>query len=149
MNFDCFYDVNTKYTIQKNEIEEVQSYFKKKSGWVYIAKTESMPYLKIGRTSKNPFIRAKSLSSAGVINDYEIIYSLQFLNQIWAEKETHNKLKTFKFKKEFFAVNTDYAIEVIKNLNSIEEKLLNRFFNVNMAKESILNIGLDFNVEDY
>lgn len=143
MNFDKFYDELTKYTIQNNEIEDVQAYFKKKSGWVYIAKTEGLPYLKIGRTSKNPLFRAKTLSSTGVFNEYEIIYSLQFLNQFWGEKQTHQQLKKFRVQKEFFAVDVEYAIKVIEQLNKSEEKLLNRFFEVGSAKESIMTIGFN------
>ncbi len=143
MNFDKLYELETKYTIQQNEVEKVQEYFKKKSGWVYIAKIENLPYLKIGRTGKNPLYRAKTLSSTGVFNEYEIIYSLQFLNQFWGEKQTHQELKKFRVQKEFFALEQNYAIETIERINKIEENLLERFFDVKSAKESILNIGFE------
>lgn len=139
MNFDKLYDEQCVYKIQDKDIPALKQYFQKKQGWVYIAKSKDNSQLKIGRTGKNPLIRAKTLSSAGVLNDYEIFFSLKVFNQFLAETSIHTKLKRFRSKahKEFFMVNEHIAIEAFDATYKEEIKLLSRFLNTDMIKEDL------------
>jgi outer membrane lipopolysaccharide assembly protein LptE/RlpB len=137
MNYDLLYDINCKYALQPQDVTNLLSYLQKKSGWVYIAKTEDNPYLKIGRTSKDPLTRAKTLSSTGVLNEYEIIFSLKFFNHIWAEKIIHKTLQKFRVNKEFFSLNQDISFEVVYQTKTLEEELLGRFLNLHIIKEDL------------
>jgi type III secretory pathway component EscV len=139
MNFDKLYDDKCVYKIQEKDIPELKKYFQKKQGWVYIAKSKDNSQLKIGRTGKNPLIRAKTLSSAGVLNDYEIFFSLKVFNQFLAETSIHTKLKRFRSKasKEFFLVNEQIAIDAFEATYQEEVKLLSRFLNLEMITEDL------------
>ncbi len=137
MNYDLLYDLNCQYSLQKKDASSLIDYFKKKQGWVYIAKSKDNPYLKIGRTSKDPLIRAKTLSSTGVLNEYEIIFSLKFFNQLWGEKHIHNTLKKFRVNKEFFSVHQDVAFEVIYQTKTLEDELLGRFLKTDMILDDL------------
>ncbi len=137
MNYDFLYDINCQYSLQKKDTISLLDYFKKNQGWVYIAKSKDNPYLKIGRTSKDPLTRAKSLSSTGVFSDYEIIFSLKFFNHKWGEKHIHNTLNKFRVNKEFFSVHQDVAFEVIYQTKNLEDELLGRFLVTHMILEDI------------
>ncbi len=137
MNYDYLYEEKCVYKIQAKDFSELKSYLKKKQGWVYIAKSKGNPNLKIGRTSKNPLERAKTLSSTGVLHDYEIVFSTKFFNQFWAEKIVHEKLKRFRVSKEFFSAQESLAIEVFQSTFEEEHQLLSRFFNLEMLKEDL------------
>lgn len=139
MNFDILYDDKCVYRLQSKDIPELQAYLKKKDGWIYIAKSKDNKQLKIGRTGKNPMERAKTLSTTGVLNEYEIVFSAKVFNQYWAEKAVHNKLKNFRVKlsKEFFSVNEDVAINAFQVVCEEEAKLMSRFFNLDVLKADI------------
>lgn len=139
MNFDNLYDEKCVYKLQNKDIPTLKQYFQKKQGWVYIAKSKDNSQLKIGRTGKNPLVRAKTLSTAGVLNDYEIFFSLKVFNQFLAETSIHTKLKRFRSKahKEFFLVNEQVAIQAFEATYDEEIKLLSRFLNTDMIKEDL------------
>lgn len=137
MNYDILYDEKCVYRIQAKDVVELKTYFNKKGGWVYIAKSKSSPHLKIGRTGKNPMERAKTLSSTGVLHDYEIVFSTKVFNQFWAEKVIHNKLKRFRVSKEFFSVQDALAIEVFHSTYEEEQNLLKRFINLEIIKDDL------------
>ena len=113
------------------------SYFNKKNGWIYIAKSKDNTFLKIGRTSKTPMERAKTLSSTGVLNSYEIIFSVKVFNQFFVEKEIHNALKKFRISKEFFNTNIDNAIQIIDKAVKKEESILSNYFDIEIIKDDI------------
>lgn len=139
MNYDLLFDKSFAYHLSQRDVEDLKHYFNKKKGWVYVALSRDNNTLKIGRTGKNPMERAKSLSSAGVLNDYEIIFSLPFMNQFLAEKKIHNKLKKFRLKdkKEFFLVKKELAFETIEKIFIEEEEALIRFFDLDTLKEDL------------
>lgn len=133
-------------TLYKHELEDVKNYLKYKQGWVYIAKSEGYPFLKIGRTKKNPHIRAKTLSTAGVLNNYEILFSIKTFNQFILEKEIHKKLKKFRItkEKEFFSISLDLAIFEIEKIFNQQEDELSKFFHLDCLKEDLNLIQLAF-----
>ena len=147
MNPDKFLDKTFTYKIHPKDYEVIKDYFVKKQGWVYIANSpnyeldenhsKNINMLKIGRTKKNPFERAKSLSSSGVPYDYNIVFSLPFFNQFIAEKNVHNRLKKLRGPKEFFRVSQADAINAVQEEYNNERNLLSRFFNVDMLNDDI------------
>ena len=145
MNPDKFLDQTFTYKIHPKDHEVIKDYFIKKQGWVYIANSpnyelpenDGIRMLKIGRTGKNPFERAKSLSSSGVAYDYDIVFSLPFFNQFIAEKNVHNRLKKLRGPKEFFRVSQSDAINAVQEEYNNERNLLSRFFNIDMLDDDI------------
>lgn len=137
MNYDELYNTECRYNIQQIDVEPLKTYFLKKQGWVYVAKSLDNKFLKIGRTKKNPHERAKSLSSTGVLNDYKIIFSLKFFNQFWAEKSIHKALKKYNVNKEFYSVDENTSFEIIYKMSELEYYLLNRFINTEIIKDDL------------
>jgi hypothetical protein len=91
-----------------------------RKGYVYAMRPPGRDdLLKIGRTSKNPFIREKTLSSAGVIGTYRLLWVAEFVNSTWAEANIHRELKPYHEIKEFFKVN---LVEVKKLFEKYELK---------------------------
>jgi dihydroorotase len=139
MNFDLLFDEQFGGNILNEDIEALQEYLINKKGWIYIATTKDHHLYKIGRTGKTPLERAKSLSTTGVLNSYEITFSLPFFNQYIAEKNIFKTLKKFRSQKgkEFFQVNKDVAIKAIEAEYKKQEKLLNRFLKTSILEEDI------------
>ena len=137
MNPNKLYDSNFNHKIDLRYLGEIKDFLLKKQGWIYIAQANENDMLKIGRTSKHPIERAKTLSSTGVFHNYEIIFSLKVFNQFFVEKNVHERLKKFRVKKEFFLINRDTAIKIIEDEYLKEQALLSRFFNISMIKDDI------------
>lgn len=140
INYDVLYTSKKFIQIRKDMYNSLSDYFEKKGGYIYLAKSKNNSLMKIGRTGKNPLERAQSLATTGVLYDYEIIFSLPVLNQFWAESQVHQKLKKFRFDKEFFAVNQQFAIDTMGKVYTLEEHLLKRYFNIELLKKNYYNI---------
>ena len=95
---------------------------------------EKTDILKIGRTSKNPFIREKTLSSAGVIGSYRLLWVTEFVNVTWAESNIHRELKPFHVVKEFFKIE---LLEVKKIFELYENK--EKMILCDLKRETLLN----------
>lgn len=143
--FDDMFKENNNLLLNSNDIRELVDYFNRKSGWVYIAKTNDNPYLKIGRTSKNPLERAKTLSGAGVFDEFEILYSVRSMNASRLEASIHNELKNNRVKKEFFLISLDKAIDTLEKQKQKDDLLLGKFFNTKLIYESVDFLELAMN----
>ena len=130
------------YQFRPNDVDELLNYFNKKRGWIYIAKSKDNTFLKIGRTAKDPLTRAKSLSSTGVLNPYEIIFSVKVFNQFFCEKEIHNSLSKYRISKEFFNTNIDFAVKTIESVVKKEELILEKYFDIDLLKDDINLVSL-------
>lgn len=137
MNYDDLYEDECRYVLQSKDADSIKSYFIKKRGWVYVAQSTDNSLLKVGRTSKNPMERAKTLSSTGVLNDYTIVFSLKFFNQFWAEKTIHKCLKAYNVRKEFFSTTEEIVFEQIYKTLEKETELLQRFLNVDLIRDDL------------
>lgn len=137
MNYELLFDPDFNYFMTTKDIQPCLEFLQKKQGWIYIARSRDNNLLKIGRTGKNPMSRAKTLSSTGVLNGYDILFSLKVFNQFMVEKKVHNQLKKFRIKKEFFSVDLNHAISIIEKVCSEEEKALLRYFDLDMIKEDL------------
>lgn len=129
-NFDTMFDHQNYMNIQPFEIENLQKYLQKKKGWVYIAKNLKDPHLKIGRTTKSPWIRAKTLNTAALQGEMEILFACEFMNQSMAEKNIHHALKKFRVydNKEFFSLSLPDAVEKVSYIKHLEEECMSKYF---------------------
>jgi hypothetical protein len=86
------------------------------TGWVYIISNESMPGLvKIGST-KDPKLRAKEFSNAGLPHPYVVEYNILLENPYYVEQETHKRLASKNKSKEWFNCTVKEAVDCIKNV---------------------------------
>jgi T5orf172 domain len=146
MNWDKLYDPNQKVFIQFSDLSTIKEYFVQKQGFIYIAKSKNNNFLKIGRTSKNPMERAKTLSSTGVLHDYEILFSLQVFNQFIVEKQIHEKLKKYRISKEFFSITEKIAIDTVQKFCQQEQTALNKYFDTTLLKEDLTLIEISLKI---
>ena len=137
MNYDKLFEENFSYKLHLRDVEHLKEYLNQKQGWIYIACSKNNDLLKIGRTSKNPHQRAKTLSSSGVLHAYEIFFSLHMYNQFIVEKKVHQKLKKFRISKEFFSLKKEVAIEVIRQEYEYELNCLNKFIDTKIILDDI------------
>lgn len=137
MNGDTLFNIKTTYKLHPKDYDSLKLYFEKKQGWVYVATSSHTHMLKIGRTSKDPLERAKSLSSSGVPYDYDILFSLKFLNQYIAEKSVHLYLDKCRGPKEFFNTNVETVALAIQKEYQRQQVLLERFFDTKMLEQDI------------
>lgn len=141
IDFDILYDSKQFIQIKPEMYQLLIDYFDKKSGSIYLAISQNNDFIKLGRTGKNPLERAETLSTTGVLHDFEIPFSLPVLNQFWAESMVHKKLKKYRVNKEFFAVNRNFAIQTMTEVYDLEEHLLKRYFKIENLKKNYNNIN--------
>lgn len=96
-------------------------------GSVYIMQNPafSSDMLKIGRTEREVFQRAKELSTTGLPDDFNVCYERDVPDCFLAEKRLHQKLKRYRYRanREFFILPLDQAI------STVEEVIYNEFEN--------------------
>lgn len=138
-NFDFLYDEINNYNIQPYDIENLQAYFKKRKGWIYISKNASEAAFKIGRTTKSPWERAKTLSPAGVLHDFEVLFALPVYQNVIVEQLVHRILKKYRVKssKEFFLCNLEIAAKAVEQAQQEEKNILSKTFNDSFFEEDI------------
>lgn len=110
---DCLFNTTTQVKNSLLSEHRIKEYLRSTTGWVYIAQSKDNRLFKIGRTASDPSLRAKTLSSAGVLSDYEILFALQCPNQFLAESAVHQNLSKYRIKKEFFSVDLQRATKAI------------------------------------
>ncbi len=94
------------------------------TGYIYILSNASMPGLiKIGCTSRSPEERRRELSRpTGIPVDFEVEYEIYSYNIKEVEREMHKALAKYKFGKEFFKVDVNTAINILRR--KVEESRL-------------------------
>ena len=97
----------------------------KNRGFVYIMKNPAVPdLLKVGRTAKNPFVRALTLKTAGALGSFEPVWVDEFCNAAWAETLVHQKLNAYCHDREWFRVDLDLAKQAISETKEAEVAIL-------------------------
>ena len=90
-------------------------------GFVYILANSCMPGIyKVGMTTRSPRARADEISSAtGVPEAFDVLYYAEVQNPCMEEKRVHAELAQYRVNegREFFAVDFQVIIEVIRNEN--------------------------------
>ncbi len=126
------------------EMQSIKNHIKKRKGWIYIAKNSQSSFLKIGRTSKTPFERAKTLSSAGILEDFEIIFALPTLDSVLLERIIHKKLNKYRVKKEFFSMTQEEAQKIISQLIEQTNQNISNFFDLEILSNDLDLIEIAF-----
>jgi hypothetical protein len=111
--------------LQENNARLFYEFAKKNKGYVYIMYPPNRTDLiKVGLTKKNPFLRVKSLGTAGVLGGFELVWITEFINVHWAESRVHELLTAYHDQKEFFSTTVDHAKKAMATVKREEEGLL-------------------------
>lgn len=89
-----------------------------RSGWVYVVRTRYREDVlhKIGMTRKDPETRVRSLDSAGVVEEVELVGAWPCRDALTFERQIHQDLGAFRYRKEFFeGWSTDALLDVLNN----------------------------------
>lgn len=94
----------------EQELRVLWQFAQEHKGWVYIAENVKDPdLLKIGYTQKDPFIRARTLKTAGVVGSFKTLGAYQVVDCFRAEGQVHRMLKHLRADGEFFRVSLSVA----------------------------------------
>jgi hypothetical protein len=97
-------------------------------GYVYVMTNSSIEgQVKIGKTTRDPYERAKELSSAtGVPTPFVVVFYKPFKDCHFAEKMIHQYLEKKGYRvnnnREFFSMSIPEAIDVVQSMYAIEQK---------------------------
>ena len=118
-----------------------------KGGYVYILSNVDLPgLLKIGMTNRKPETRALEISSStGVVSKFRIEYYCKVNDRFLAEKASHNRLKNYHYKKEFFKADIATAIYCVETISVPIERVFIRKEN----EEKLIDYAIEKNVIPY
>ncbi len=99
-----------------------------KAGYIYILHNPSLrdDYLKIGRTSKDPYARARKLSATtGVAQEYVVVYWRYVMNAPALENAIQTCLEARRVNKrrEVFALPLEEAVRVVRRICDDEARI--------------------------
>jgi T5orf172 domain len=97
-------------------------------GYIYILHNPSLrdESLKIGKTTRNPYTRAKELSrETGVAQEYVVAYQRWVMNPNHAEAKIHTYLDRYRInnKREFFGLPLEDAIRAVRRITNEEAQI--------------------------
>ncbi|WFP49785.1 GIY-YIG nuclease family protein [Methylomonas sp. EFPC3] len=98
-------------------------------GYIYVLVNNSLPYLKIGYTTRSPEVRAAELTSTGVPSAFRVAYKAYVANCEEIERKIHTSLREHRVSsnREFFEIDITTAVskidEIINNVNSPPDTL--------------------------
>lgn len=131
--------VNLSSLLIELNSREFYLYSQKRKGYIYAIQHPSIANaLKIGRTAKSPFIRAKTLGTAGVLGNFDVIWCAEFINASWAEQQVHKLLKGHHREKEFFNISVEMAKESINSIHRLESTILEK-----LSRDLLFNNSYD------
>jgi hypothetical protein len=85
-------------------------------GYVYIMSNNSVSYLKIGSSKNPPFVRATQLSRYMPFSyPFVLEWAGRVKNRLTVEKELHKMLKPQSVGREFFDIDKETVIEILKD----------------------------------
>lgn len=109
-------------------IAENEEFGNATEGYVYVMTNSSIEgQVKIGKTTRDPYERAKELSSAtGVPTPFVVVFYKPFKDCHFAEKTIHQYLEKKGYRvnnnREFFNMSIPEAIDVVQSMYAIEQK---------------------------
>ncbi|MHB8088851.1 MAG: GIY-YIG nuclease family protein [Anaerolineaceae bacterium] len=93
-------------------------------GWIYVITNKAMPGLvKIGYSTKDPFLRAKEFDGTGTPHPYNVIYDALVLEPREIEQKVHSILKDKREGKEWFRCSIKDSIKAIRSA-SIDRQII-------------------------
>lgn len=127
------------FVLSDSKAKAFYDFVQSRKGYVYIMQPPTSDLYKVGRTSKNPFVREKTLTTAGVIGEYRLKWCAEFANSSWAEAAIHTNLSTYHDTKEFFKAPLDVLKETLEQQVKIEDNLLK-----DLQKELLLTQSYEY-----
>jgi hypothetical protein len=110
------------------DMQSLWQHAQRKRGWIYAAENACNPGLiKLGYTQKNPFERAKSLKTAGVVGSFTVINAYQMVDCLTAEIKVHGLLNEKREDGEFFRVAHGTAAKILQEVWRSEREMLSLF----------------------
>lgn len=109
-------------------IEDNENFGDSTEGFVYVMTNSSIEgQVKIGKTTRDPYERAKELSSAtGVPTPFVVVFYKPFKDCHFAERTIHQYLEKKGYRvsnnREFFSMSIPEAIDVVQSMYAIEQK---------------------------
>lgn len=96
-------------------------------GYLYVLSNDAMPGLvKIGRTERQPEVRAKELHTTGVPQPFRLEYFVYVRDAMSAESEVHTLLQRRGVRtstnREFFHLSPSEATQVLESLQQLSEQ---------------------------
>lgn len=114
----------------EQDLRSVWHYAREHKGWVYIAENVAAPgLLKIGYTQKDPFTRARTLKTAGVVGSFKTLGAYQVVDCFRAEGLVHRMLKHLRVDGEFFKISLSVANAAVQSVWR-EERTCFKFFKI-------------------
>lgn len=114
------------------EHDIISSELMHRNGYIYIANNNQFNYFKVGRTKKHPLERIKTLNSAGVLHELQLVRFFH-VEDVILESFIHQSLTTIypnaKYK-EFF----NLPLNLIENVIEEEIKTFNLFLSYALYK---------------
>ena len=86
-------------------------------GYIYVLTNPAFPeWVKIGRTTNEPWKRASELSSTGVPHPFEVAFSMEVTNCVKAEEWLHKKFRNYRVtnNREFFEITPKQVEEKLR-----------------------------------
>lgn len=122
--------------MSEGELRALRSFVEQRQGWVYVVRCTTHPEWghKIGRTQRNPFLRAQELQSAGSPHTFKLVSAVKVMNAPWAEKTAHDRLRHRHLFKEWFQIEADEAKNLIVDVQDLESGRLGRYFNLELLQ---------------
>jgi hypothetical protein len=123
------YDLETCSSIPSIEdLHVLWRHAQKRKGWIYAAENDKNPgLLKLGYTQKNPFERARTLKTAGVVGSFTVVKAYQVVDCFAAEARVHFLLDTDREDGEFFKVTHEVADLALQQVWREERQVLSLF----------------------
>ncbi len=121
-------DIETTNNLKQNIMED-------KKGFVYILSNEEYEErIKIGKSKKNPIIRADQLTrNTGAIGTFKLEWAKEVPSMDIAETFLHFTFRKFHNQKEFFIIDIEKA-------KAIAETALNTFFETDNKIQTEMNL---------
>ena len=106
------------------QLEHIWNLSRKRKGWVYASVNPIQPHvLKVGLTQKDPFQRAKSLTTSGVLGTYNMLLAYMYTDCFNAETQAHEYLSFYNVEKELFNAPLDIVKKILIEIKEEEQKL--------------------------
>lgn len=87
-------------------------------GYIYVLANDSLPYVKVGKTTRSPEERAKELTTTGVPTPFKVAYKVYVEDCDSLERRVHQRLHKYRVRnnREFFEVDLTVAVSTIEEL---------------------------------
>jgi len=132
-------NVHPNFVLYDHKAKEFYDFVQRRKGYVYAMQhPDRAGLLKIGRTAKNPFVRAKTLGTAGILGSFELLWVAEFANAAWGEAAIHRDLQHCHEDKEFFRVSLEEVKALFLQHTSREEDLLK-----DLNKDALIGLSFD------